>query len=76
MQWQDQENNENYTWVITFDQKLYSKIIGTYLSLKDPRNFMKKLVDFLIRKSIRHFKLYTTEEPVNVQHLQGNIRLR
>ena len=37
---------------------------------------MKKLEDFLTRKLIRYFKLYTTEQPVNVQHLQGNIRLR
>ena len=37
---------------------------------------MKKMDDFLARKLIRYFKLYTTEQHVNVQHLQGNIRLR
>ena len=31
--------------------------------------------DFLTRKLISYFKLYTTEQSVNVQHLQGNIRL-
>ena len=37
---------------------------------------MKKLDDFLARKLIRYFKLYTIEQPVKVQHLQGHIRLR
>ena len=37
---------------------------------------MTKLDDFLARKLIRYFKLYTTEQPVKVQHLQGNIILR
>ena len=37
---------------------------------------MKKLDDFLTRKLIRYFKLYTTKQVVIVQHLQGNIRLR
>ena len=32
--------------------------------------------DFIIRKSIWYFKLYKTKQPVNVQYLQGNIRLR
>ena len=45
IQQQEQENNENYTGIITFNQKLYEKIITTDLSLKDPRNFMKKLDD-------------------------------
>ena len=45
-----------------FNQKLYKKIIAKELSLKDPRNFMKRLDDFLTRKIIRHFKLYTTEQ--------------
>ena len=76
IQQQEQENNENHTGVITFYQKLYVKIVAADLSLKDPRNFMRKLDDFLIRKLIRYFKLYTTEQPVKVQHLQGNIRLR
>ena len=66
---QEQETNENYMGIITFNQKLYSKTIATDLSLKDPRNFMKKLDDFLTRKLIRYFKLYTTEQPVNIQHL-------
>ena len=47
MQQQEQENNENYTGIITFNQKLYEKIIATDLSLRDPRNSMKKLDDFL-----------------------------
>ena len=37
---------------------------------------MKKMDDFLTRNLIRYFKLYTTEQSVNVQHLQENIRLR
>ena len=37
---------------------------------------MKKLDDSLIRKLIGYFKLYTTEQHVNVLHLQGNMRLR
>ena len=37
---------------------------------------MKKLDDLFIRKLIRHFRLYTTEQPIKVQHLQGNTRLR
>ena len=37
---------------------------------------MRKLNDFITRKLIRYFKLYTTEQPVKVQHLQGNIILR
>ena len=32
--------------------------------------------DFLTRKLIWYFKLYTIEKPINVQHLQGDIRLR
>ena len=44
--------------------------------LKDPRNFMKKLDSFLTRKLIRYYKLYTTKQPILVQNLQGNIRLR
>jgi len=52
------------------------KIVATNQSLKDPRNFMKKLDGPLTRKLIQHFKLYATEQPVKVQHLQGNIRLR
>jgi len=76
IQQQEKENHENYTGIITFNQKLYEKIIATDLSLKDPRNFMKKLDDLLTRESIRYFKLYTTEQPVKIQHLQGNIRLR
>ena len=76
IQQQEQENHENYTGIIAFNQKLYEKIIAIDLSLKDLRNFMKKLDDLLARKSIRYFKLYTTEQPVKIQHLQGNIRLR
>lgn len=76
MQQQEQENNENYTGIITFNQKLFEKIMATDLSLKDPRTFMKKLDEFLTRKSVRYFKLYTTEQLVQIQHLQGNIRLR
>ena len=37
---------------------------------------MKKLDDFLARKLVWYFKLYTIEQPVKIQHLQGNIRLR
>ena len=37
---------------------------------------MKEIDDFLTRKLIKYFKLYITEQPVNVQHLQENIRLR
>ena len=76
IQQQEQETNENYIGIITFNQKLYEKIIATELSLKDPRNFMKKLDDLLTRKLVRYFKLYTTEQPVKIQHLQRNIRLR
>lgn len=76
MQQQEQENNENYTGIITFNQKLFEKIMATDLSLKDPRTFMKKLDEFLTRKSVRYFKLYTIEQLVQIQHLQGNIRLR
>lgn len=76
MQQQEQENNENCTGIITFNQKLFEKIMATDLSLKDPRTFMKKLDEFLTRKSVRYFKLYTTEQLVQIQHLQGNIRLR
>ena len=73
---EEQENTDNYTSIITFNQRLYEKIITKELSLKDPRNFMKRLDDFLTRKVIRHFKLYTTEQPVVIQNLQGNIRIR
>ena len=76
IQQQEQENNENYTGIITFNQKLYSKIVAIDLSLKDPRNFEKKLDDLFTRELNRYFKLYTTEQPVKVQHLQGNITLR
>ena len=61
--------NENYTRIIIFNQKLYEKIIPTDLSLKDPQNFMKKLDDLLTQKLIWYFKLYTTEQPVKIQHL-------
>ena len=37
---------------------------------------MKKTDDFLTRKLIRYFRLHTTEQAVDVQHLQGNILLR
>ena len=47
MQQLEKENNENYTGIIIFNQKLYEKIIAADLSLKDPENFMKKLDDFL-----------------------------
>jgi len=49
---QEQENNKNYTGAITFNQKLYAKIVATDLCLKDPRNFMRNLDDFLTRKLI------------------------
>ena len=52
IQQQEQQNNENYARIITFNQKLYSKIIAIDLSLKDPRSFMKKMDDFLTRKLI------------------------
>jgi len=55
--------------IITFNQ------IATNLSLKDPRSFTKKMDYFFIRKLIQYFKLYTTEQSVNVQHLQDNIKL-
>ena len=74
IQQQEQTNNENYTGIITFNQRIYEIIIAKGLSLKDPRNFMKKIDDFLIRKLIRYFKLYRTEQAVYVQNLQGNIR--
>ena len=57
---EEQENTDNHTSIIIFNQKLYEKIIAKELSLKDPRNFMKLLDEFLTRKVIRHFKLYTT----------------
>ena len=57
---QEQENNEKYTNIITFNRRLCEKIITKELSLKDPRNFMKRLDDFLTRNVIRYFKLYTT----------------
>ena len=66
IQQQEKENHENYTGIITFNQKFYEKIIATELSLKDSRNFMKKLDDLLTRKLIRYFKLYTTEQPVKI----------
>jgi len=59
-----------------FNQRLYEKIIAKELSLKYHRNFTKRLDDFLTRKIIRYFKLYTTEQLVIMQILQGNIRLR
>jgi len=34
------------------------------------------LDNFLTQKVIRHCKLYTTEQPIVIQNLQGNIRLR
>ena len=43
IQQQEQENNKNYAGIITFNQKLYSKITAIDLSLKDPRNFVKKI---------------------------------
>ena len=61
IQHQEQENNKNYALVITFNQKLYAKIVAIDLSLEDPTNFMKKLDDLFTRKLIRHFKLYTTK---------------
>jgi len=73
---EEQENTDDYTSIITFNQKLYEKIIAKELSLKDPQNFMKRLDDFLTRKLVTHFKLYTTEQPVVIQNLQENIRLR
>jgi len=74
---EEQENTENYTSIITFNQRLYDKIRAKELSLRDPRNCMKRLDDFLTRKVIRHFKLYTTEQPVVIlQNLEGNIRSR
>jgi len=69
IQQQERENNENYTEVITFIQKLYSKIMATNLSLRDLRSFIKKMDDLLTRKLIRYFKLYTTEQLFNVKHL-------
>ena len=66
---EEQENTDNYTSIITFNQKLYEKIIAKELALKDPQNFMKRLDDFLTRKVIRHFKLYPTEQPVVIQNL-------
>jgi len=36
---------------------------------------MRRLDDFLTWKVIRHFKLYTVEQPVVIQNLQENIRL-
>ena len=73
---QEQENNENYIGIITFNQKIYAKTVATDLSLKDLRNFMKKLDDLFTWKLIRYFKLYTIEQLVRVQHLHYNIRLR
>ena len=37
---------------------------------------MRGVDDFLTRKVTRHFKLYTTEQPIVIQNLQGNIRIR
>jgi len=37
---------------------------------------MRRLDDFSTRNVIRHFKLYTTKQPVVIQNLQGNVRLR
>ena len=37
---------------------------------------MKKLDDLFTKKLILHFKFYTTKQPVKVQHLQDDIRLR
>jgi len=52
------------------------EIISKEFSLKDRRNFMRKLDDFLTQKIIRHFKHYTIERPVVIQKLQENIRLQ
>jgi len=52
------------------------KIIAKELSLKDSRNFRRRLDDFLTRNIIRHFELYVMEQLVVIQNLQGNIRLR
>jgi len=60
IQQQEQENNDNSTGIITFNQRLYDKIIINKLSLKDLRSFMKKTDDFFKRKSVAYFKLYTT----------------
>ena len=69
IQQQEQESNENYTRVVTFNQWLYEKIIAEDLSLKDPAKFMKKVDDFLTKKLIRYFKLYITKQAVLVQNL-------
>ena len=37
---------------------------------------MTKIDNFLTRTLLRYFKLYTKEQPVQIQHLQGNICLR
>ena len=52
---EEQENIDKYISIITFNQKLYGKIIAKELSLKDPRNFMKWLDDFLTRKVNKTF---------------------
>ena len=44
---EEQENTENHTSIITFNQRLDEKIISKELSLKDPRNFMRKLDELL-----------------------------
>ena len=41
IQQQEQESQENYTGIITFNQKLYEKIIATDLSLKDLEILLK-----------------------------------
>ena len=53
---EEQTNTDNYTSIVTFNQRLYEKIIGKELSLKDPRNFIRRLDDLLTRNVIRHFK--------------------
>ena len=37
---------------------------------------MKEMDDFFKRKTVRYFKLYTIEQPVYVQNLQGNLILQ
>ena len=49
---EEQETTGKHIGIITFNQWLYEKKTSKELSLRDPKNFMKTLDDFLIRKAI------------------------
>jgi len=52
---EEQENTNNYASIITFNQRLYEKIVAEESPLKDRRNFMRRLDDFLTQKYNKTF---------------------